>query len=256
MRPSPPAASPATSAVGGEALPGLPASGSLASAGTGRLPPSAGSADSGMSGYQPEGGGAIPTSALQPKQLRIERVPRHIARGIIVENHYLHRMGIAHYAFGVFGPQREIVGAITFGPLASREAEGSLGAGASVMELTRLWLADSCGPNSESRVIRVAIRLLRKARPDVTLVVAYSDPSVGHDGTIYRAAGFEYVGLGPQRYDFVPQSWAGRAFSRTRSSSTALKTKHGLDALGIPYKRIIRQQKHRYILRLAQEVLL
>jgi hypothetical protein len=159
-------------------------------------------------------------------------------------------MGIAHYAFGVFGPQGEIVGAITFGPLASREAEGSLGAGASVMELTRLWLADCCGPNSESRVVRIAIRLLRKARPDLTMVVAYSDPSVGHDGTIYRAAGFEYVGLGPQRYDFVPESWAGRTFPRTRSCPANLKTKHGLDTLSIPYRRISRQQKHRYVLRL------
>lgn len=208
---------------------------------------------------QPLGGGAIPTSALQPKQLSVERIPHHIARGIIVENHYLHRIGITNYAFGIFSPQRELVGAITFGRLSSSEAARSLGHGRPTLELTRLWLNDKCVRNSESRVIRVAIRLLCQLCPDLEWIVSYADPSVGHTGTIYRASGFQYVGLGPQRYDFIPSSLSGRNFPRTRACPASLKTRHGLETLGIDFQRVPRVRKHRYVLavkRLAQEVLL
>jgi len=218
----------------------------------------AGSAVAARATDQSLGGGVIPTSALQPKQLLVEAIPRHIAKGIIVENHYLHRMGIATYAFGVFGPQRELVGAITFGPLASREAAHSLGEDKPTLELTRLWLSDRCAHNSESRVIRISIRLLCQLCPGLERIVTYADPSVGHDGTIYRASGFRYVGLGPQRYDFVPASVAERQFPRTRAAGTHLKTRRGLENLGLEYTRLARVRKHRYVLavkRLAQEVL-
>jgi hypothetical protein len=215
---------------------------------------SAGSAVTARATNQSLGGGVIPTSALQPKQLLVELIPRSVARGIIVENHYLHRMGIATHSFGVFGPQRELVGAITFGPLASREAAASLGQGTPTLELTRLWLSDRCARNSESRVIRIAVRLLAALCPDLEWIATYADPSVGHDGTIYRAAGFVYVGLGPQRYDFVPSVFAERRFVRTRASVPQLKTKAGMAALGIPFKRVPRVRKHRYVLALRHRL--
>ena len=63
-----------------------------------------------------------------------------------------------------------------------------------VLCLSRLWIDDICGRNSESRVLGVISRLLRKHQSKVKALVSYSDPEAGHTGTIYRAAGFAYLG--------------------------------------------------------------
>ena len=60
--------------------------------------------------------------------------------------------------------------------------------------LARLWLDDRLGRNSESRVLGVVLRLLRKEQSTLKALVAYSDPTVGHTGMIYRAAGLLYLG--------------------------------------------------------------
>jgi hypothetical protein len=64
-----------------------------------------------------------------------------------------------------------------------------------VVCLSRFWLDDRLGRNSESRVLSVILRQLRKHQSSIKAVVAYSDPMAGHDGTIYRAAGFTYLGM-------------------------------------------------------------
>lgn len=54
------------------------------------------------------------------------------------------------------------------------------------LELVR-WCIVSDEKNAGSRQWGAFVRALRKVRPDVTTIVSYSDPSVGHDGALYRA---------------------------------------------------------------------
>jgi hypothetical protein len=56
------------------------------------------------------------------------------------------------------------------------------------LELTRWCLTG--GPNAGSRQWATVRRWLVANRPDVTTVVSYSDPSVGHTGALYRACGW------------------------------------------------------------------
>jgi hypothetical protein len=42
-------------------------------------------------------------------------------------------------------------------------------------------------PNGGSQQWRRVVRWLRQARPEVTTVISYSDPSIGHTGALYRA---------------------------------------------------------------------
>jgi hypothetical protein len=55
------------------------------------------------------------------------------------------------------------------------------------LELVR-WCILNREKNSGSQQWSAAHRWLRKQRPDVTTVVSYSDPSVGHTGALYRAS--------------------------------------------------------------------
>lgn len=54
------------------------------------------------------------------------------------------------------------------------------------LEITR-WCILERGGNHGSRMWGGFIKALRKARQDVTTLVSYSDPSVGHTGALYRA---------------------------------------------------------------------
>lgn len=54
------------------------------------------------------------------------------------------------------------------------------------LELVR-WCITSEQPNAGSRQWARFVRALREQRPDVTTIVSYSDPSVGHTGALYRA---------------------------------------------------------------------
>jgi hypothetical protein len=56
------------------------------------------------------------------------------------------------------------------------------------LELVRWCLSGE--PNAGSRQWAAIARWLRADRPDVTTVVSYSDPSVGHTGALYRACGW------------------------------------------------------------------
>lgn len=61
-------------------------------------------------------------------------------------------------------------------------------------ELARLYLMDECAPNSETKIISMAVRFIRFQFPEVRFLVSYADPSAGHSGTIYRAAGWKSDG--------------------------------------------------------------
>ena len=54
------------------------------------------------------------------------------------------------------------------------------------LELVR-WCIISREKNAGSQQWAGFIRALRKARPDITTIVSYSDPSQGHTGALYRA---------------------------------------------------------------------
>jgi len=62
------------------------------------------------------------------------------------------------------------------------------------LELHRMVLLDAAPRNSPSRCLAIARRLIRRLYPDVKRLIAYADPGVGHTGTVYRAAGWQYTG--------------------------------------------------------------
>lgn len=71
-------------------------------------------------------------------------------------------------------------GAIVLGPPTSRNIPGHW------FELIR-WCLLPGVKNAGSRQWAAMIRALRARHPEVTTIVSYSDPSVGHTGALYRA---------------------------------------------------------------------
>ncbi len=193
---------------------------------------------------QREGSGATPTPALQ--HLVVAPIPIRAAKEVVVRHHYLHSLpGGTQLAFGVF-IGRSLKGALTIGCGPSQAFQLVEGANRDdCATLTRLWLSGELPKNSESRVIGVALRALRK-HTQLKFVVSYADPTQGHLGTIYQATGWLYTGLSEAMalYDLgdgVPRH--SRSFSHAFGShSIKYFAKHGVEV-----KLVAQVRKHRYL---------
>jgi hypothetical protein len=163
--------------------------------------PSAGSVAAAQPGDHRAGGGATPILALQ--SLQVGAIPFWAAKELLKREHYLHSFpGGTQLAFGVFVENR-LLGALILG---SGPANAyALVEGAQLrdyLSLTRLWLSDQLPPNSESRVLGIVLRALKRST-DLKFLITYADPTQGHLGYIYQATGWVYTGLsqGTPHYD-------------------------------------------------------
>jgi len=93
-------------------------------------------------------------------------------------------------------------GALQFGPSLDKSKLRGLVTGTpwnGFLELNRMAFTEALPPNSESRAIAIAMRLLRKHAPHVQWVVSFADGTQCGDGTIYRASGFVLTGINASR---------------------------------------------------------
>ena len=190
------------------------------------------------------GPGASPRTALQ--EIRVELIPHRIAKQVF-QNHYLGTLsGGSQHCFGVFS-QKRLEGAVALGagPFnGHRIVEGA--SKGDYLCLTRLWLHDRMPKNTESKVLGIVARLLRK-NTKIKFLVSYADPAQGHRGTVYQAAGWTYLGLSSAMPLY---SVNGGSPEHSRSLS------HRIGTHSVPYMRsrglhvkVVRQQrKHRYAL--------
>ena len=145
----------------------------------------------GMASFHEAGPGASPRATLQA--IRVGPIAQSIAKPPIVNGHYLHSYpGGTKLAFGAFLGSA-LLGVLTLG--VGPKLGYQLVAGAKpedCVTLTRLWLSDRLPRNSESRVLGIVLRALKR-HTSLKFVLAYADPSVGHVGTIYQAGGWSVL---------------------------------------------------------------
>jgi len=116
-------------------------------------------------------------------------------------------------------------------------------------ELVRVALNHHAAP--VSRIITVAVKLLRQQSPGMRLIVSYADPTHGHHGGIYQAMGWTYLGetnpateyIGPDGKHWHPRmispSGIKRVYGQYRSVLTPAQC-----------RTVERVGKHRYALAL------
>lgn len=130
------------------------------------------------------------------KHLDVRPVPAASIADLIAHEHYLHSMPAAACICFAIYHDSTLLGAVVF-TAGARHSYRILQAARpqEVVTLARLWLSDLCPKNSESRVIGVVLRHLRR-QSHWKLLLSYADPSAGHVGTIYQATGWLYLGQG------------------------------------------------------------
>jgi hypothetical protein len=186
------------------------------------------------------------TAAKSGQLVLVRPIPFSAARTLIERSHYLHSMpGGTKLTFGAFVGDG-LLGAISLG--AGPQNAYSLVHLAKPEDclcLTRLWLSDNLPKNSESKVIGIVLRALRRYT-EVKFVVSYADPSQGHLGTIYQATNFLYIGLSQPMPLYDLGDGKGR-HSRSLAHGFGTHSVKHLMSSGVKVALIEQSPKHRYI---------
>ncbi len=131
-------------------------------------------------------------ASVRVGQIHLRRCQPSEAREVVAwlkDRHYLRSAppGFVHVLEIRDDCQR--IGAMILGRPAPRQIDCDR-----ILELTRAYLIDEAPPNVESHSLALMRRHVRTWLPNIRLMLAYSDPSVGHEGKIYEADGWAQFG--------------------------------------------------------------
>jgi hypothetical protein len=118
-------------------------------------------------------------------------------------------------------------------------------------ELTRIALTKHC--SSVSRIIKIALLLLKKLCPKMRLVVSFAAKQEGHYGGIYQANGWIYNGETSPKVEFEIN---GKRSTDRKLSQIVKNTnvkRRELERRGI-IKELPTENKHRYLMPLDKEM--
>lgn len=155
-----------------------------------------------------------------PAKIANEFVKKHHYSGKVVQNSSLH--------FGAF-LDGKLHGVLSFG--SSLDKSKTIGLVIPTLwneylELNRMAFDDYLPSNSESRVISICIKLIKKNAPHIKWVISYADGCDCGDGTIYRASGF-HLTLIKENSDLFLLPSGKKIHSMTIKSSKDLMNKYG-----------------------------
>lgn len=160
------------------------------------------------------------------------------ARELIKMNHYTRSVPSGKtwwYAF----MEAVVAFSIPPNPYISRAL---LGTDNQVLELSRLWAPDGHAPNLLSQAVSAAFRALVEPN-GYAAAVSYADPSAGHEGFVYRACSWVYLGPAAETRSY--RSPEGDIVSRRafHSGSRALRK---AEILALGYVELKARPKERY----------
>lgn len=125
--------------------------------------------------------------------LKIDWCSYDAAKFATLRWHYSRSMPSAKTArLGVW-ENGKFIGAVVFAWGANLRLAGEFGLKMTeCAELCRVALTKHETP--VSKIISIAVKMLKRAMPGLRLIVSYADPGHKHVGTVYQAAGWIYVG--------------------------------------------------------------
>lgn len=144
------------------------------------------------------------------------------------------------------------IGALIFGLGGGGAGDGrayGLARNFEVAELERVAL--NSHRTHVTRIVSIAIGMLRRQSPGLRLLVSYADPMAGHTGAIYQGGNWIYVGQTSD--DWVMIDTSGKRYhSRIARDHVQFGIKKTLDVTGM--KKVITPGKHKYLYPLDEEV--
>ena len=132
------------------------------------------------------------------KEIIVKVIPAKIANEFVKQNHYSGKVvpnSTLHFGCFLDG---KLHGVLSYGPSINKKGTINLVENTGwneFIELNRMAFDDYLPSNSESRCIAISIKLIKKNAPHIKWVISFADGTQCGDGTIYRASGFNLVGI-------------------------------------------------------------
>lgn len=124
------------------------------------------------------------------KNYDVKRISCAQAKEYIIKNHYSHGCHNGPSpCYGLFDNE-QLIGCLMFATPCSEAVRASVFGAEykdNVTELHRLHILDVTPKNTESWFISRCLKLLKSDKPQIKAVITFSDTTIGHDGTIYKA---------------------------------------------------------------------
>lgn len=182
------------------------------------------------------------------------RLINHETAARMVETyHYAHRVPSITFAVGLYLDSL-LSGVVTYSTMFSNISSSVCGEKYqdNLLELSRLFVFDYAGKNTESWLIAKSFQLLQIYRPDIKILISYADNGQNHLGYIYQATNWIYTGMsdGTTEFELNGQIVSARNEGFRNSTNSKRGTVIPLDDLKKIYpniKKIKTTSKHRYI---------
>ena len=132
------------------------------------------------------------------KEILVKVIPSKVANEFVKLNHYSGKVvpnSTLH--FGCFLDDK-MHGVMSYGPSINKKGTINLVEGTGwneFIELNRMAFDEYLPKYSESRCIAISIKLIKKNAPQIKWIISFADGTQCGDGTIYRASGFNLVGI-------------------------------------------------------------
>ena len=201
---------------------------------------------------------------VNPKKIIIREVSKKIGKEMIVKHHYSHKWTMCRYALGIFyemdndhsffdEKEEKLIGVAIYGYPVGRLATTSISEelkSEEVLELTRLFIFDEYGKNTESISLSKTFKWL-KQNTDIKALISYSDPEQRHLGIIYQATNWIYQGNSIRHmgnYGIALEEGGKFMHSRTVSATYGShNVEHLKKKIGHTFWRKEEPEKHRYV---------
>lgn len=180
--------------------------------------------------------------------LSVSNVDWSEAKQLLMQWHY-QQCGRSGTCFGVKIGSDLVACAVFASPTRLEISRKQNFAHSDVLELTRLVIHPKYQANNFcSWLISRCIRNIRSSMPWIKLLISFSDPTFGHDGTIYRASNWILDGETPASYWYYhrrenkiyhKKSIWNTAKKKGLTEPDYAKTKHLLKVWGLPKLRFI-----------------
>ena len=192
--------------------------------------------------FQLVGGGSTPTP---PLQFFIESVTHTEAKTFVEHWHYSKRMPTGkNICFGVRHGGL-LYAVIVYGTGVNPYQAAFLGVD-KVMEIKRMCRREPKEDYPLSRFIALTTRMLKKLY-EFGAIVAFADPEQGHEGTVYKAAGYEYRGTTNAEFHLEEEDGTirHRRFAYRMARRNGITVAEAREQLNV--KRIRTAPKHRWV---------
>jgi len=182
-------------------------------------------------------------------ELKLDWCTHEAATYAVMHWHYSKRMPMPPLVRVGVWESGKFIGCVLFGRGASTHLGAPYGlTQLECCELVRIALTKHTTP--VSRIVKLAIKLLRENSPGLRLIVSFADANQGHHGGIYQAGNWLYLGKSAASVEYFHEGrWkhqrevSGGAFGGERKIA---------DASGLPKRRT--DGKHRYVMPLDERM--